>query len=78
MAISALTAVPQATVPALVEARRVDAAPVDASRAASFMSQAEDRLAQMPLLTSVAGRYAIAYDAATRSARHSSLLWLGM
>jgi hypothetical protein len=38
--------------------------PVDASRAASFMRQAEERLGQLPLLTSVAVKYGIAYDAA--------------
>jgi len=64
VAISALTKVQQATVLALVEARRLDAVPVDASRAASFMRQAEERLGQMPLLTSVAVKYGIAYDAA--------------
>lgn len=64
MAISALTRVQQATVLALVEARRLDAVPVDASRAASVMRQAEDRLGQLPLLTSVAVKYGIAYDAA--------------
>jgi hypothetical protein len=64
MAISALTKVQQATVLALVEARRLDAVPADASRAASFMRQAEERLGQMPLLTSVVVRYGIAYDAA--------------
>ena len=64
MAISALTKVQQATVLALVEARRLDAVPVDASRAASFMRQAEDRLGQLSLLTSVAVKYGIAYDAA--------------
>lgn len=64
MAISALTKVQQATVLALVEARRLDVVPVDASRAASFMRQAEERLGQLPLLTSVAVKYGIAYDAA--------------
>ena len=64
MAISPLTRVQQATVLALVEARRLDAVPVDAARAASFMRQAEERLGQMQLLTSVAVKYGIAYDAA--------------
>ncbi len=59
-----LTRVQQATVLAQVEARRLDAVPVDASRAASFMRQAEDRLGQLPLLTSVAVKYGVAYDAA--------------
>ena len=64
MAISGLTRVQQATVLALVEARRLDAVPVDLFRAASFMQQAEERLGQLPLLTSVAVTYGIAYDAA--------------
>jgi len=64
VAISPLSRVQQATVLALVEARRLEAVHVDASRAASFMRQAEDRLGQMPLLTSVAVKYGIAYDAA--------------
>ena len=64
MAIFALSRVQQATVLALIEARRLDAVPVDASRAASFMRQAEDRLGQLPLLTSIAVKYGIAYDAA--------------
>ena len=64
MAIAVMSRVQQATVLALLEARRLDPAPVDAGRAASFMRQAEDRLGQLPLLTSVAVKYGIAYDAA--------------
>lgn len=64
MAIVALTRMQQATVLALVEARRLDVVPVDASRAASFMRQAEERLGQLPLLTSISVKYGIAYDAA--------------
>lgn len=64
MAIAPLTNVQQATVLALVEARRLDVAPVDAARATSFMRQAEDRLGQLPLLTSIAVKYGVAYDAA--------------
>lgn len=64
MTIPALTRVQQATVLALVEARRLEAVPVDVARAASFLRQAEDRLSQLPLLTSVAVKYGIAYDAA--------------
>ena len=46
---------------ALVEARRFEAVQADPARAASFLRQAEDRLSQLPLLTSV--RYGVAYDA---------------
>ena len=48
---------------ALVEARRLEAVQADPARAASFLRQAEDRLSQLPLLTSVPVRYGVAYDA---------------
>ena len=48
---------------ALVEARRFEAVQADPARAASFLRQAEDRLSQLPLLTSVPVRYSVAYDA---------------
>ncbi len=57
------TRVQQATVIALVEARRLDVVPADAARATSFLRQAEERLRQLPLLTSAVVRYGIAYDA---------------
>ena len=63
MALTPLTRVQQATVLALVEARRLDVVPVDLARATSFLRQAEERLGQLPLLTSVVVRYGIAYDA---------------
>ena len=62
MALIPLTRVQQATVVALVEARRLDAVPSDLPRAASFLRQADERLNQLPLLTSVIVRYGIAYD----------------
>lgn len=64
MALIELSEVQKATVAALVEARRLDIVPVDVSRMSSFMQQAEDRLGQLPLLTSAAVRYGVAYDAA--------------
>lgn len=64
MAVTELTRVQRAGVRALVEARRLDPVPVDAVRATSFMRQAQDRIGQLPLLTSVAVKYGIAYDAA--------------
>lgn len=64
MGISALTKAQQAAVLVLVESRRIEAVPVNMLRAASFMGQAEDRLGQLPLLTSVVVKYGIAYDAA--------------
>ena len=63
MALIPLTRVQQATVLALVEARRLDVVPADVARATSFLRQAEERLDQLPLLTSVVVRYGIAYDA---------------
>jgi len=64
MALIELSDVQKATVAALVEARRLGIVPVDVSRMSSFMQQAEDRLGQLPLLTSAAVRYGVAYDAA--------------
>ena len=63
MALTPLTRAQQATVLALVEARRLDVVPADLARASSFLRQAEERLNQLPLLTSVVVRYGIAYDA---------------
>jgi hypothetical protein len=63
LALIRLSRVQQATVLALVEARRLEAVPADRSRAESFLRQAKERLSQLPLLTSVAVKYGIAYDA---------------
>ncbi|WP_324650733.1 hypothetical protein [Georgenia sp. H159] len=63
MALTPLTRIEQATILALVEARRLDGVPADVARATSFLRQAEERLPQLPLLTSVVVRYGIAYDA---------------
>ena len=46
MALTPLTRVQQATVLALVEARRLDAVPADRARATSFLRQAQERLDQ--------------------------------
>ncbi len=62
MALIPLTPIQRATVIALVEARRLDVVPADLVRASSFLRQADDRLTQLPLLTSVVVRYGIAYD----------------
>jgi hypothetical protein len=63
VALTPLTHVQEATVLVLVEARRLDVVPADVARATSFLRQAEERLNQLPLLTSVVVRYGIAYDA---------------
>lgn len=57
-----LTGPQQETVRALVEARRLGVVPADLVRASSFLRQADERLTQLPLLTSVVVRYGIAYD----------------
>ncbi|MGC0250275.1 helix-turn-helix domain-containing protein [Pseudactinotalea sp. Z1748] len=51
MALTPLTPVQQATILALVEARRLDVVPADVARATSFLRQSEERLNQLPLLT---------------------------
>ena len=48
MELTPLTRVQQATVLALVEARRLDVVPADLARATSFLRQAEERLNQLP------------------------------
>jgi hypothetical protein len=63
VALTPLSRIQQATVLTLVQARRLDVVPADAARATSFLRQAEERLNQLPLLTSVVVRYGIAYDA---------------
>ena len=63
MALTPLAHRQQATARELVATRRLDVVPADAARAASFLRQAKDRLDQLPLLTSVAVKYGIAYDA---------------
>ncbi|WP_347350636.1 hypothetical protein [Intrasporangium sp.] len=63
MALIPLTRAQQGTVLALVEARRLHVVHTDLTRATSFLRQAEERLNQLPLLTSVVVRYGIAYDA---------------
>ena len=62
VALTPLTRVQQATVLALVEAPTSRGRPRRPARAASFLRQAEERLNQLPLLTSVVVRYGIAYD----------------
>jgi hypothetical protein len=64
MAVRALSNPEIATVIALVESGRLEKVPVDVRRAQAFMERANDRLAQLVLLTSDAVRYDVAYDAA--------------
>ncbi|MFN8126242.1 MAG: hypothetical protein U0R64_07025 [Candidatus Nanopelagicales bacterium] len=63
MALTPLTRIQSATISALVGAHRCEAVPPDAERAASFLRQAEDRVSQLPLLTSDAVKFGVAYDA---------------
>lgn len=59
-----LTASQQWAVDELVAARRIEPVVADEEKAAAFLAGAADRLSQLPLLTSVAVRYDVAYDAA--------------
>lgn len=63
MALIPFTRVQQTMVLALVEARRLGIVAADLARASSFLRQAEERLDQLPLLTSAVVKYGIAYDA---------------
>lgn len=64
MALIPLSPAQAAATQVLIEARRIERVSQDGSRAASFLRQAQDRLTQLPLLTSVPVKYGIAYDAA--------------
>lgn len=64
MAVTPLTTSELDAVNALLQAGRLDTVPVDARRAAAFISRAEDRLGQLALLTSDPVKYDLAYDAA--------------
>ena len=64
MALTALSKPELAAVAVLVSAGRLDQVPADTRRATAFLSKAQDRLDQLPLLTSHAVRYDLAYDAA--------------
>lgn len=54
----------QAAIDVLAQAGRLDTVPVDHARATAFLRQANERIGQIPLLTSAAVTYGIAYDAA--------------
>lgn len=58
-----LNSTQQAALSGLVRAGRLETVQADHVRAASFLQQAEERISQLPLLTSPAVRYGIAYDA---------------
>lgn len=64
MELMPLTASQRAAVEALADARRIEAVPRDMQRARAFLRSADDRLSQLPLLTSAGVAYDIAYDAA--------------
>lgn len=63
MAVTPLSDAQQAALTALVRAGRLELVSPDQQRAASFLDQAAERISQLPLLTSPAVRYGIAYDA---------------
>jgi len=64
MTVAALTARQRAAVQALVTARKLEAMPVDEVRAAAFLAQAAEALADVPNVTRDQNRYNLAYDAA--------------
>lgn len=64
MTATALTAAQVSAVAALVASGRLRQVGPDATRASAFISQARERLSQLPLLTSDPVRYTLAYDAA--------------
>lgn len=64
MAVTPLTPAQAAAVATLVSTRRIEAVPADAVRAAAFLAGADERISQLPLLTSPGVKYDIAYDAA--------------
>lgn len=63
MALTALSTAQQEALTALVRAGRIEVVPQDHVRAHSFLDQAAERISQLPLLTSPAVQYGIAYDA---------------
>lgn len=63
MAVTPLTSAEEAALSRLVHAGGLETVPPDHGRASSFLQQAEERLSQLPLLTSPAVRYGIAHDA---------------
>lgn len=71
-----LTAVQRRAVDALVAAGRLRAVPADAGRAKDFLAQSDDRLGQLPLLSSDPVKSGIAYDAA-HDIGEALLAWYG-
>jgi hypothetical protein len=63
MALSPLSTVELGAVESLVRAGRIEQVPADIRRTLAFLDRANDRLAQLILLTSDAVRYDVAYDA---------------
>lgn len=64
MGLTELTPAQQATVDALVVARRLERVPIDANRCTSFLEQARVALADLPNVTHAQNRHNLAYDAA--------------
>ena len=63
MALIPLTHTQLTAVTALVEGGRLEAVPADSARAAAFLSAANARIEQIPLLTAAFVQYGLAYDA---------------
>lgn len=64
MTVAPLTTRQRAAVDTLVAARKLEPMPVDESRAAAFLDQASEALADVPNVTRTQNRYNLAYDAA--------------
>lgn len=64
MTLVSLTSAQRGAIDDLVTAGRLRRVGPDPRRAVSFLSQAQERLSQLPLLTSEPVRYTLAYDAA--------------
>lgn len=71
-----LTASQRRAIDALVVAGRLRSVPADAGRASDFLAQADDRLTQLPLLSSDPVKSGIAYDAA-HDVGEALLAWFG-
>lgn len=71
-----LTAPQRRAVEALVAADRLRSVPADPGRASDFLAQADDRLSQLPLLSSDPVKSGIAYDAA-HDVGEALLAWYG-
>ncbi|HEU0205457.1 MAG TPA: hypothetical protein VFQ74_02030 [Pseudolysinimonas sp.] len=64
MALTPLNDDQRRSIEALVDARRIEAVPVDPDRAAKFLRQAQARIEELSRITAEVVRFGVAYDAA--------------